>query len=49
MQEGDVTDGTVMAGQIAGLVSKEQSCKEIIEEIISEVKDIAGKTLSKFS
>jgi len=49
VQEGDVTDGTVMAGQIAGLVSKEQSCKEIIEEIISEVKDLAGKTLSKFS
>ena len=49
VQEGDVTDGTVMAGQIAGLVSKEQSCKEIIEEMISEVKDIAGKTLSKFS
>ena len=49
VQEGDVTDGTVMAGQIAGLVSKEQSCKEIIEEMISEVKDLAGKTLSKFS
>ena len=46
VQEGDVTDGTVMAGQIAGLVSKEQSCKEIIEEIISEVKELAGKTLS---
>lgn len=49
VQEGDVTDGTVMAGQIAGLVSKEQSCKEIIEEIISEVKELAGKTLSKLA
>ena len=44
-----MTDGTVMAGQIAGLVSKEQSCKEIIEEIISEVKELAGKTLSKLA
>ena len=49
VQEGDVTDGTVMAGQIAGLVSKEQSCKEIIEEMVAEVKELAGKTLSRFS
>lgn len=34
--EGDVEMGSVMAGQIAGLVSKKQSCMEIIEEIIKE-------------
>lgn len=34
--EGDVIGGTVMAGQIAGLVKKRQSCKEIIEEMVSE-------------
>lgn len=34
--EGDISNGSVMAGQIAGLVSKEQSCKEIISEIIEE-------------
>lgn len=34
--EGDVVNGSVMAGQIAGLISKEQSCNEIIEEIIIE-------------
>jgi len=34
--DGDVTNGTVMAGQIAGLISKEQSCKEIVEEIIGQ-------------
>lgn len=38
--EGDVKMGTVMAGQIAGLVSKEQTCKEIIEEIIAEAKTV---------
>ena len=34
--DGDVTNGSVMAGQIAGLVKKEQSCKEIIEELMTE-------------
>ena len=34
--EGDTENGSVMAGQIAGLVKKEQSCKEIIEEIMTE-------------
>jgi len=34
--EGDVVNGTVMAGQIAGLISKEQSCKEIVDEIIKQ-------------
>lgn len=34
--EGDVTKGTVMAGQIAGLVHKDQSCREIITEIMEQ-------------
>lgn len=34
--EGDVSFGSVMAGQIAGLIKKEQTSAEIIEEIISE-------------
>ena len=34
--EGDVVNGSVMAGQIAGLVRKEQPCKEIIDEIIEQ-------------
>ena len=38
VMDGDVTDGTVMAGQIAGLISKEQTCKEIIEEIMEQAK-----------
>jgi len=38
--EGDVKNGTVMAGQIAGLVHKEQTCKEIIDELISEAKAV---------
>ena len=34
--EGDTENGSVMAGQIAGLVKKGQSCNEIIEELMTE-------------
>jgi enoyl-[acyl-carrier protein] reductase II len=34
--EGDVTNGTVMAGQVAGLVKKVQPCSEIIQEIMEQ-------------
>lgn len=36
--DGDVVKGTIMAGQIAGMVKKEQTCKEIMDEIIAEAK-----------
>lgn len=36
VMDGDVVNGSLMAGQIAGLVKKEQTCKEIIEEIMDE-------------
>ena len=35
VMDGDILNGTVMAGQIAGLVSKRQSCKEILQEIMT--------------
>lgn len=38
--DGDVANGTVMAGQIAGLVKKEQTCKEMIEEIMAEANQL---------
>ena len=40
VMEGDIVHGTVMAGQIAGLVGKKQSAKEIIEEIMSEATNL---------
>ena len=43
VQEGDVKNGTVMAGQIAGMVSKEQTCREIIEEIMAEAENRMNK------
>lgn len=36
--DGDVINGSLMAGQIAGLVKQKQSCKEIITEIIQEAE-----------
>lgn len=41
--EGDTVNGTIMAGQIAGMVKKEQPCKEIIDEIISEGTALLNK------
>ena len=40
VMEGDVVNGTVMAGQIAGMVKKQQSCKEIVEEIMNEASTL---------
>ena len=38
VMDGDVVHGSLMAGQSAGLVKKEQTCKEIIEEITGEAE-----------
>ena len=40
VQDGDVQNGTLMAGQIAGLVKKEQTCEEMINEIMNEAKKL---------
>lgn len=37
--DGDIEKGSVMAGQIAGMIGKIQPCKEIIEEIILDAKN----------
>ena len=38
VMDGDVVNGSLMAGQIAGLVKKEQTCAEMIQEIMTEAK-----------
>ena len=40
VKEGDVEFGSVMSGQIAGLVNKEQSCQEILDEIMDGFKKL---------
>lgn len=42
VMDGDVKNGTVMAGQIAGLVKKEQTCKEMIDEIMEQAEALLG-------
>lgn len=38
--EGDDKNGTLMAGQIAGLIKEEKTCKEIIEKIMKEAEEL---------
>lgn len=35
VMDGDVKGGSLMAGQIAGLVRQENTCEEIMEEMIN--------------
>ena len=43
VMDGDVVNGTLMAGQIAGLVKREQTRKEMIEEIMQEAEALLGR------
>lgn len=38
--DGDIVNGTVMAGQISGLVKAEKSCQDIIEEMMAECRSL---------
>ncbi len=38
--DGDVAAGSFMCGQIAGMVNKEQTCREIIEEMFSQAEEL---------
>lgn len=40
--EGDVQNGSLMAGQIAGLVKEEYTCKELIEKVVTEAEKLLG-------
>lgn len=37
--EGDMQNGSILAGQIAGMITKQQTTKEIIDELMSGVKE----------
>ena len=45
--DGDTAGGSFMAGQIAGLISKEQTAKEIIEEIVAETVQVMDDVAKK--
>ncbi|MBO0526515.1 enoyl-[acyl-carrier-protein] reductase FabK [Clostridium botulinum] len=42
VRDGDIDNGSVMAGQIAGLINKEQTCSEIINEMFNEAYTLLG-------
>ncbi|WP_394283123.1 enoyl-[acyl-carrier-protein] reductase FabK [Frisingicoccus sp.] len=46
--EGDVKEGSLMAGQVAGLLNKRQTCKEIIEEMMTEAVDVMEEAAGRF-
>lgn len=46
--EGDTQYGSIMAGQIAGLVDKEETAKEIIESFIRETKEVLTAKYSQW-
>ncbi len=41
--DGDVVNGTIMAGQIAGLIKEGASCQEILEEIMGDAEQLLKK------
>lgn len=45
--DGDVMTGSVMAGQIAGLVKSEESCAQIMEEIMTGAEQLLNKKLER--
>ena len=40
VKEGDINNGSFMAGQIASIIKDVKPCKEIIESMIEEAKSI---------
>lgn len=38
VQDGDVRNGSVMAGQVAGMIHKRQTCQEIVDEVLRDAE-----------
>ena len=47
--DGDVVNGTLMAGQIAGLIQDEKTCREILADITAEAEECYEKNRVYFS
>ncbi|WP_035293002.1 enoyl-[acyl-carrier-protein] reductase FabK [Clostridium sp. KNHs214] len=46
-REGDMVGGSVMAGQIAGLICKRGSCKEIVQEMFNDAEKIIERMVKR--
>lgn len=44
--DGDVENGSVMAGQISGLIKDIKTCKEVIQDIMTEAEKVRSSILS---
>ena len=44
--EGNVKEGSLMAGQVAGLVKKQYTCKELIEKVVTEGQQVIENRLA---
>lgn len=40
VQEGDITNGSVMSGQIAGMIKEEISCAQLMEKLLRETENV---------
>ena len=40
--DGDVKTGSVMAGQIAGMVKERMSCKDLIQKLVKDTDGLIG-------
>jgi enoyl-[acyl-carrier protein] reductase II len=38
--EGDVENGSLMCGQIAGLIGEVRTCRQIVEETVTQAEEI---------
>lgn len=48
VKEGDIVNGSVMAGQVASMVSKRESCQEIILDLMHDVRIEINAIKNKF-
>lgn len=46
--EGNVKEGSLMAGQVAGLIKKQYTCKELIEKVVTEGQQVIENRLAEF-
>lgn len=44
VQEGDIHNGSLMSGQIAGLIKEEVSCKQLIDMLIRQTKEALNRS-----
>lgn len=49
VEEGDLEQGSLMAGQIAGLINEVKTCREIIQDIMSEATNVLNSVGTAFN